>query len=521
MKLSFFVSSNFNRDAYLKSRTAIFLLIAITSIPLFAKEYYLAVDGSDRNDGSISKPWATVMHAVNFSVPGDSILLRGGTYPVQEEIWIIGSYGHGGQPGKMKTIMAYPGEAPYISQRFLVDADYVRVKGLNFSNGAGLNAVEWDSPTSHVEFLENNFYGRFNVYSGAINYKGSYGLIEGNRLELEDTGSTNDHGIYVLSGSNTMVRNNYISGAPAYGIHIYDEDNGYTPHISDVTVENNTVIGSFHRSGIIVSIKPSSDQSVRVQNVTIRNNILVNNYQSGIALGDGRLRNIKIYNNVFYNNKTGISIFASNIDSLNIINNSFSSNQSYHIDNTSDINDLVVTNNLYFDPEFAGSHINDAKPVFDDPGFVDPSHLDFHLLATSHAIDAGIDVGIPYNGNAPDIGAFEFEGTPTRITTLSTLIPGGFSLHQNFPNPFNPITTIIYEIAEPCRVKIRVFDTMGAVVKILFDGAAAPGIYALTWDGTDKNGVKLASGIYFYAMQANPEKGIRKFAASKKLVLLQ
>ena len=109
------------------------IMISFYTCP-FANTFYISLDGSDSNNGSIGQPWLTVMHAVKKTTPGDTILLRGGKYPKQREIWIRGKYGHGGQQGKMKTIKAFPGEIVKLSQRVLIDANYVRVQGFHFSN---------------------------------------------------------------------------------------------------------------------------------------------------------------------------------------------------------------------------------------------------------------------------------------------------------------------------------------------------------------------------------------------------
>ena len=92
---------------------------------------------------------------------------------------------------------------------------------------------------------------------------------------------------------------------------------------------------------------------------------------------------------------------------VHIKNNILSSNGNRQISISSSLTHLVVSHNLYHEPESVGSGANDDAPVFGDPLFVNPSTNDFHLQANSPAIDAGIDVGLPYVGAAPDLGAFE------------------------------------------------------------------------------------------------------------------
>ncbi len=91
----------------------------------------------------------------------------------------------------------------------------------------------------------------------------------------------------------------------------------------------------------------------------------------------------------------------------------------------------------------------------------------------------------------------------------------GFRLAQNFPNPFNPITYIEYEIVESTEVALTIFDLLGREVRQLVAERKSPGIYRARWDGRDGVGKPAASGVYIYRLVA----GGRQFA--KKMVLMQ
>ena len=81
-------------------------------------------------------------------------------------------------------------------------------------------------------------------------------------------------------------------------------------------------------------------------------------------------------------------------------------------------------------------------------------------------------------------------------------LPTGFELHENYPNPFNPSTTIGYTIPSETSVTVRVYDITGRVVRTLVHGQShAPGVYEVTWDGTGDGGHTLASGTYFYSLE--------------------
>lgn len=91
----------------------------------------------------------------------------------------------------------------------------------------------------------------------------------------------------------------------------------------------------------------------------------------------------------------------------------------------------------------------------------------------------------------------------------------GFELHQNFPNPFNPTTSIRFDLLKPERVALRIYNALGQEIVTLVEQNVAAGEHAYTWNALDKNGKRAASGIYFYELQA------ANFVARKKMVLLQ
>jgi len=76
-----------------------------------------------------------------------------------------------------------------------------------------------------------------------------------------------------------------------------------------------------------------------------------------------------------------------------------------------------------------------------------------------------------------------------------------FRLEQNYPNPFSGTTDVRYSLDKPARVSLRVFDVMGREVAVLVEGASGtPGAYVATWDGTDRQGRQVVSGLYFYVL---------------------
>ncbi|MCP4930648.1 MAG: T9SS type A sorting domain-containing protein [Candidatus Marinimicrobia bacterium] len=96
-----------------------------------------------------------------------------------------------------------------------------------------------------------------------------------------------------------------------------------------------------------------------------------------------------------------------------------------------------------------------------------------------------------------------------------TFLPTTFALYQNHPNPFNPITTIRYDLPENGPVSIIIYDLMGREIKTLVKQVSAPGRYSVNWNGRNQFGKQIASGMYFYRMET-PE-----FQSVKKLIFLK
>jgi aminopeptidase N len=94
-------------------------------------------------------------------------------------------------------------------------------------------------------------------------------------------------------------------------------------------------------------------------------------------------------------------------------------------------------------------------------------------------------------------------------------IPGNFYLARNYPNPFNPSTTIKYEIAGDGPVCLTVYDVMGRKVKRLVDSYVSAGNYSVVWDGSDDDGIQVSSGVYLYVIKT-PNGG-----ATKKMNLIR
>ena len=94
-------------------------------------------------------------------------------------------------------------------------------------------------------------------------------------------------------------------------------------------------------------------------------------------------------------------------------------------------------------------------------------------------------------------------------------VPLEFSLDQNFPNPFNPITTIRYSLPKDSFVKITIYDVLGNVIKDLLQKNQSSGFKTISWDATDDKGKNMPAGIYIYGIEAGG------FLQTRKMILLK
>ena len=94
-------------------------------------------------------------------------------------------------------------------------------------------------------------------------------------------------------------------------------------------------------------------------------------------------------------------------------------------------------------------------------------------------------------------------------------MPLATKLYANYPNPFNPTTTISFTNTTPGWVNIEIFNIKGQKVYTLVDEMLNPGLHKITWNGTDSNSRNVGSGVYFYRMR------IADYTDTKRMVLMK
>lgn len=160
--------------------------------------------------------------------------------------------------------------------------------------------------------------------------------------------------------------------------------------------------------------------------------------------------------------------------------------------------------------DWAGSAIVvGSGNIFDDPEFMNY----YELSLSSPCIDAGDPDSIYYDpdGSRNDIGWKYWSGAAKSVTDEPIVeIPLEHSLLNNYPNPFNAVTTIEYNITQASMVTLNIYDILGRRVTKLVDSYQNAGTHTVTWDASN-----VPSGIYFYRIVTD------NFSNSKKMLLLK
>lgn len=119
-----------------------------------------------------------------------------------------------------------------------------------------------------------------------------------------------------------------------------------------------------------------------------------------------------------------------------------------------------------------------------------------------------------------NIYAKVMSGNVTSVAEDTDVLPKSVRLFPAYPNPFNPSTTIRYSLSEAAAVTLQIFDTEGRLVSELVSGQKEAGVYSTQWNGRDRAGRPVASGIYFYRLEAAMNDG-RVTQLSRKVTLLK
>jgi parallel beta-helix repeat protein len=384
------------------------------------KTYVVSPTGDDAGAGSEAAPFRTIQHAANLVLPGDTVLIRAGTYADETEPGQRGVVvSRSGAPDAWITFKAYPGTRPLITSATYVtfeirDAAYIEVSGLEFTTttlpaerknvGAGLSGTH----SHHIRFRDNIV--RDCGGSGIETKFCDYATIEHNRVSGNSFFNIyNCSGISLWEGrdfDNQPGFHNIIRGNTSYA----NENKGPTPLYGGSLTDGNGIIIDWNRGQAATLIE---------------NNLCFDNGGRGVCITHSD--NILIRNNTLWGNgRTDGSQAAWSVGSTKIlyVNNILvgRSGQTAQPDSHPGP-DVVYRNNLVFNYTAIPNTLLTGSPsnlLGVDPRFVaasaDPAVADFHLAPNSPAIKAGDSSSVPANdldgkrrsqGKPPTLGAYE------------------------------------------------------------------------------------------------------------------
>jgi hypothetical protein len=499
------------------------LSLVLLSEALQAQVYYVAPNGLATNPGTLDSA-TTITRAIALAVPGTTISLRGGKYLIKPTISISKS----GTAALRISILAYPGEHP------VLDGDSMTVSGSN--RVINLSGSYWTMKGLEIMQAGDN----------GMRVTGSYNIIEGCSFhDNSDTGLQLDNG---ASFNQIINCDSYNNADPSQG-----NADGFAAKLNVGT--GNSFVGcrSWYNSddgwdGYLRGangVTTTLDQCWSFANGYLANGSPSTGNGNGFKMGGSDSTNLE-HNMIltrcvaFANRVKG---FDQNHDkgSMTLLNcTGYLNGTNYSVAEVLDSGKTLTLKNCVclgtlgsvgsFAIQATNSWLSPFSVTAADFGSVDtagvrgPRSSDgslpvvafMHLASGSDLIDAGTDVGLPYEGPAPDLGAFE--------TSAADGVSGGdgkpplrFALRA-YPNPFNPRTVVSCQLpalsgvegSVVSDVRLVVYDLLGREVAVLVNEKRGPGEYEATFDGTG-----LSTGVYICRLTAGEHAGTLKLLLTK------
>lgn len=477
-----------------------------------------------------------LQNAINNVQGGDTITLLSANYGA---LTISGK-----NNSSFVVIRANTGVAAIFSSINFNNSSYWELTGVEikprYTSGAdGKNAVKLNGSYLTIKNCDINYSDDISGWTDAnwLARAGNGIVMDGANLNvLDNTITVVDHGIG-CGASNSIVSGNFIVNFRGDGIRGLGDDVIYEYNI----IKNSYDVDDNHDDGFQSwSVGPSGVGTGVVKNVVLRGNTIINfedpnqPYKSnlqGVGLFDGMFENWLVENNLIITDHWhGISFYGA-ID-CKIINNTVVDNDltpspdpwimvTDHKNGTPS-SGVTVRNNISTDFSFSGGvtedhnieiTMNEASTYFADPS---GGNGDYHLIATSSAIDAGSNLLAPAidkdgtarpQGTGFDIGCYEYT-SGTSVEEVKS--PSGFILYQNYPNPFNPSTVISWQSTIGSHQTLKIYDVLGNEVAVLVDEYKPAGKYEIVFDASS-----LSSKVYIYQLI------VGNYIQTRKMVLLK
>jgi Right handed beta helix region len=441
---------------------AVLLPASVLSFQTWGGDFYVDSLAAPGGAGSLSAPFKSIQDGLNVLKAGDTLSVRGdtvGSGRIYLETLMFPVSGVNSAP---ITVKSFPGEKVVVSTAEMIslNRDFLVIKGFTFDHQeAESDAIRWSGNSISLSECEirNGSRDGIDVSAKAKNVTISNCVIHD--FIWADATRRDAHCIVVNPGViGVTITGNTIYNCSGDGIHLFANDS--TPvslYVTDVVIQNNTIYSTLaansengldFKGGVDVTVKENNiygfthNKAVVVQkgakNLRLEGN-RIHDSARGVEFrweGGKFQHNITVIRNTFFNITGEYALKFDGVFNVKVLNNTFhnSAGDSIRVE-LKGINGGTIKNNLiYFSrtPRISGTFAADyshngwfrssagslASPedtVGADPLFLNAPAKDFRLISTSPAIDRGIPVGIPYQGLAPDLGAFEKNQTSVSI----------------------------------------------------------------------------------------------------------
>ena len=416
---------------------ALALLVVLVALSVSAHTYYVATGGSDTNPGTFDSSYATIGKATGQAVAGDTIYVRGGTYAVTTTISISRS----GVAGNLCNLLAYPGE------RVLLDCSGMAINSSN--RGIKLNGSYW-----HIK--------GFDIY-----HAGDNGIIingSNNIVEFCSFSENSDTGMQLAAGAsyNQIINcDSYNNVDPSQG-----NADGFAPKLDVGTGNYFYGCRSWQNSddGWDGYMRPSNGVTTTIENCWsfmngyLKNGSVSSGNGNGFKMGGSDSTNLEhnmiLKNCLSFDNHSKGFDQNNNRGSMTLDNcTSFRNSRNYSIILPLDSGKVASLTNCVALGAFGtfGTFVVQTTDSWLPPFTVDTSDFAsidstgvrgprkpdgslpdvafMHLAPGSDLLNAGTDVGLPFTGSAPDLGAFQLNPPPAaKLVAFAATILNGVSV---------------------------------------------------------------------------------------------
>ena len=520
-------------------------------------DLYISPAGSDSNSGIKDEPLATIQAAQEKASPGDTIYIRGGKYEIKESdiskvesglFACVSFLDKSGEPDKRIKYWAYPGEEPVFDfsavkpedKRVVgiwVEGDYIHIKGLEMTGVQVTITTDTESYCIYSHGNHNIFENlslHDNMGTGLRHYDGGYNLFLNcdayrNHDDVSEDqlgGNTDGFGCHPEQGG----KGNVFRGCRAWfnsddGFDCIRSDesitfdscwafyNGYSPSFDNLANGNGFKAGGY-------AYDPASEIPDSIPTHTIKYCLAVRNKNNGFY-SNHHLGGNKWFNNSAYKNDVNFNMVnrkSRNSDNINVAGygHILKNNLAYlpRGENTAylDTAQCIVSHNSFYssvevtDNDFVS--LNEELLTASRKSDGNLPDVDFMKLASSSdLINKGVEIGFPYQGSAPDLGAFEYNQSNAIYNNTQNIEK--FKINRIYPNPFNPTTTVEYSLPHKGKVHLSLINIRGRILNSN-NYIKSAGLHSHIVDGT-----KLSSGIYFIRIKSQQATKVRKVTLIK------